>query len=340
MKFIRNYLFIILFAVVSFAQLKAQTINKINRVSFSVSNLNEALEFYTQTLPFQKDTLFILKGGKIQQLFNIQDTSLSLKVARLHLGDEQIELMEFHSVENQGRKIPADSRSNDLWFQHIAIVVSNMEKAYQILAENEVTHVSTSPQTLPAYLPAAAGISAFYFRDPDGHNLELIHFPKGKGNPKWQTYNNELFLGIDHTAIGIESTKTSLQLYKEVVGLNIAGNSENYGTEQEHLNQVFGARLKITGMKAANGIGLEFLDYIAPPGGRKYPADTKPTDLWYWQTTFEVTDINNLFQKLKDKKYSILSENIVEIGFLGLKGDLGFIARDPDGHFLLFIEKQ
>jgi catechol 2,3-dioxygenase-like lactoylglutathione lyase family enzyme len=337
MKILLRYSWIILIFVGSFLPLNAQTITEIKGVSFTVSDLKEALKFYTEVLPFQKDTVFILKGDNIQKLYSIQDTSLKVKVARLLLGEEHIELMEFHSENVEGRKIPADSRSNDLWFQHIAIVVSDMEKAYQILEENGVTHVSTSPQTLPDYLKAAAGISAFYFRDHDGHNLELIHFPQGKGNPKWQNSGDKIFLGIDHTAIGIESTKTSFQFYKDVLGLNIAGNSENYGTEQEHLNQVFGARLKITGLKAASGIGLEFLDYIAPPGGRPYPADTKPNDLWNWQTTVKVTGINGLFQKLKEQGYSMLSESIIELGSSGLGGNLGFIARDPDGHALLFI---
>jgi hypothetical protein len=35
------------------------------------------------------------------------------------------------------------------------------------------------------------------------------------------------------------------------------GESENYGTEQEHLNQVFGAHLRITAMRAMSGPGIE-----------------------------------------------------------------------------------
>jgi catechol 2,3-dioxygenase-like lactoylglutathione lyase family enzyme len=338
MKIFINYFWVLLFFTVSTFHLPAQTINEIKGVTITVSDITRALGFYTEVLPFEKDTTFTLQGENIQNLYNIQDASLKVKVARLHLGEEQIELMEFQSEKLVGRKIPADSRSNDLWFQHIAIVVSDMEKAYQILEESGVTHVSTSPQTLPDYLKAAAGISAFYFRDPDGHNLELIHFPQGKGNLKWQNHGGKLFLGIDHTAIGIESTKTSLQFYKDVLGLNIAGESVNYGTEQEHLNQVFGVRLKITGLTAASGIGLEFLDYIAPPGGRPYPADTKPNDLWYWQTTLKVSGINELYQKLKEQGYLMLPDNPVEIGISDQGGNMGFIAREPDGHYILFVE--
>ena len=67
--------------------------------------------------------------------------------------------------------------------------------------------------------PNAGGIEAYYFRDPDGHALELVHFPPGKGDPRWQQPNDNLFLGIDHTAIGIENTAASLQFYRDLLGL-------------------------------------------------------------------------------------------------------------------------
>src|SRR5437016_9593661 len=78
-----------------------------------------------------------------------------------------------------------------------------MDQAFEKLRALKVQFVSTGPQTLPASLPAAAGIKAFYFRDPDQRNLEIIYFPPGKGDPRWQEKTDKLFLGIDHTAIGI-----------------------------------------------------------------------------------------------------------------------------------------
>ncbi|MBW6489971.1 MAG: VOC family protein [Lentimicrobium sp.] len=334
MKLLAKYLWIGLLVLLTNTQLRSQSISAVNSVSITISNMDEAIEFYTRVLPFQKDTLLILKGKNVQQFFNIQDTSLTIEIARLHLGEEQIELMEFHSVTDTGRKIPTDSQSNDLWFQHIAIVVSDMDKAYQLLLDNDVTHVSTFPQTLPDYLSAAAGISAFYFRDPDGHNLELIHFPEGKGNPKWQNNGDKLFLGIDHTAIGIESTKASLKFYKDILGLDIAGESENYGSEQEHLNQVFGARLQITGLTAGSGIGLEFLDYIAPPGGRPYPADTKATDIWYWHTSLKVNDAEMMYNKILATDARLISTGIINFNSSETGIHQGFIISDPDGHAL------
>src|SRR5438552_15572028 len=98
-----------------------------------------------------------------------------------------------------------------------------MDKAYDRLRQHKVKHVSTAPQTLPAWNKGAAGIKAFYFRDPEDHVLEIIWFPPGKGDPKWQrnqadrllSYRQStisyqpstLFLGIDHTAIVVSDTE-------------------------------------------------------------------------------------------------------------------------------------
>jgi catechol 2,3-dioxygenase-like lactoylglutathione lyase family enzyme len=70
-----------------------------------------------------------------------------------------------------------------------------------------------------------------------------------------QDSDGKLFLGIDHTAIVVSNTENSLKFYRNLLGLRVAGQSENYGTEQEHLNNVFGARLLITGLKADKGPG-------------------------------------------------------------------------------------
>src|SRR5262249_3167113 len=151
------------------------------------------------------------------------------RIVRLQLGDETLELTQF--LNAPGRLIPRDSRSNDCWFQHIAIVTSDMEKAFDRLHAAHVGFASTGPQLLPSWNPNAGGISAFYFRDPDNHVLEVIHFPNGKGNPKWQAPTEKLFLGIDHTAIVVSNTDQSLAFYRDVLGMRVAGESDNYGIE-------------------------------------------------------------------------------------------------------------
>ncbi len=318
---------LLIIAILLQSLLFGQTAQEVARASITVSNLEQAVQFYEKILTFKKVGAYELNETLAKQLFDVKGV---IKVATLQLGDESIELMEF---KTKGRPIPADSKSNDLWFQHIAIVVRDMEAAYAQLRQAKVQFVSTAPQTLPTYLPAAAGISAFYFRDPDGHNLEIIHFPKGKGNEKWQQPTDRLFLGIDHTAIGIADTDKSAAFYQDLLGLKVAGNSENYGSEQEHLNQVFGAHLIITGLKAQQGFGVEFLDYLAPPGGRNYPADSKANDLWHWHTTIFVPNANTTLTKLTEKTGSAAFQHPI-FGKV-----LAFLLRDPDGHSVLVLTR-
>ena len=137
-----------------------------------------------------------------------------------------------------------------------------------------------APQLLPKTIPNAAGIRAFYFRDPDGHPLEILQFPPDKGDPKWQRANGRLFLGIDHTAIVVKNTEASLAFYRDVLGFRVAGESLNFGTEQEHLNNVAGARLHITGLRSGRGPGIEFLEYLAPTDGRPVSRRTSAPTIW------------------------------------------------------------
>ena len=312
--------------------LLSQSAIAVEKVTVTVNDLKVSVPFYENLLGFKKVRENTISGQALNRLVGIDNPKLTLNTVTLRLGEEEIELQEFVDEEHVNQ-IPIDSKSNDLWFQHIAIVVSDMEKAYKKLWEYGVTHVSTSPQELPEYITAAAGIKAFYFQDPDQHNLELIYFPKDKGNVKWQKSRDRLFLGIDHTAIGIGKTKKATFFYENIVGLKTMGHSENYGSEQEHLNQVFGARLWISGLQAKKGIGVEFLEYIAPPGGRTYPDTSRPTDIWHWHTTIKVAHIELIYKSLLEQNANFISNGIV-----ALEGKNQFMVRDVDGHALLITE--
>jgi hypothetical protein len=63
-------------------------------------------------------------------------------------------------------------------------------------------------------------------------------------------------IAIDHTAILVADTEASLRLHRDALGLTVAGESENYGPEQEWLNNVPGARLRITTLRFRRGVLL------------------------------------------------------------------------------------
>src|SRR5215831_3033266 len=227
----------------------APIVEQVGAVGMTVSDMDASVEFYSKILSFEKVSDVEVTGEDYERLEGV--FGLRMRVVRMRLGDEFIDLTEY--LAPKGRPLPVDSRSNDRWFQHIAIITSDMDKAYSLLRQHKVEHASTGPQRLPEWNKNAGGIQAFYFRDPDGHYLEILQFPKGKGDPKWQHSVGTLFLGIDHTAIVVRDTAESLEFYRDTLGLEVAGESENYDTEQEHLNNVFGARLRITAVRPGRG---------------------------------------------------------------------------------------
>lgn len=307
-------------------------ISHVEAVNITVGNLEQAKHFYTTVLPFQLEYEQAAHGEVVEGITGV--FGAHIKFAQLRLGRERLRLTQFIAPPG-GRPIPHDSRSNDLWFQHIAIVVSDMDAAYQQLAAAGVQHVSAIPQTLPDTIPAAAGIRAFYFRDADGHNLELIQYPADKGDPRWQD-DNELFLGIDHTAIAVSDTARSLVFYRKVLGLSVMGESENFGTEQAHLNVVKNARLRITGLQTNQaGMGVEFLQYLMPGPGRPMPEDSQANDLWHWETIMMTDDldaVHEIAQQLRltftEGSYPTVSEQHAAI-----------TLRDPDGHAVTIVQQ-
>jgi catechol 2,3-dioxygenase-like lactoylglutathione lyase family enzyme len=325
----------VLAASTSLAGAERARVTAVDSIGLTVSDLDRSVDFYSKVLHFRKVSEREFQGPEQEQLHGV--SGLRGRTARMQLGDEFLELTEFLSP--QGRPAPQDARSNDRWFQHVALIVSDMDRAYQWLRENKVRHVSPAPQRLPDWNRNAGGIRAFYFRDPDGHPLEILWFPEGKGHPKWHQASERLFLGIDHTAIVINSTEESLRFYRDVLGMRVAGESENYGPEQERLNNVFGARLRITALRAEAGPGVEFLEYLTPQGGRPYPVDEKPNDLVHWQTNLAGPGLEEAAQDLRRSKFAFISTGLVELRGSGAPKSKAVIVRDPDGHAIRIDER-
>jgi catechol 2,3-dioxygenase-like lactoylglutathione lyase family enzyme len=306
-------------------------------VGMTVSDLDRSLAFYEQVLDFRKEVEEEETGAPYEALTGV--FALRTRTARVRLGAECLELTEY--LGPKGRPFPSDARSNDRSFQHVAIVVADMDRAYARLRAAKVEYASSGPQRLPDWNPNAAGIRAFYFRDPDRHVLEVIWFPAGKGAPRWQDRpRGALFLGIDHTAIVVADTEASLRLYRDALGLAVAGESDNYGDEQAHLNGVEGAHLRITTLRGARGPGVELLQYLAPAGGHPFPADARPNDLIHWQTTVLVARLDEASRAALDAGARVASRGAAELtgSHLGLSRAL--LVTDPDGHALLLAEPR
>jgi catechol 2,3-dioxygenase-like lactoylglutathione lyase family enzyme len=317
------------------AQRRTALVEGVDAIGITVSDMDRAVNFYSNVLTFEKLSDKEVTGEDYEHLEGV--FGLRMRVVRMRLGDEFIELIEF--LAPKGRPIPVDSRSNDRWFQHIAIIVSDMDKAYGWLRQNKVEHASSGPQRLPDWNENAAGISAFYFKDPDQHPVEVLQFPADKGAAKWHRPTDKLFLGIDHTAIVVENTDASIAFYRDYLEMNVAGESENYGTEQEHLNNVFGAHLRITALRGLSGPGIELLEYLTPRDGRPFPSDERASDVVHRQTVLLTRGAESVAQRLRSQSVNFVSSGVIanQTGQLGFSKAL--LVRDPDGHAVEIEEK-
>ena len=308
-------------------------VGAVTSVGMTVSDMARAVRFYTEVLPFEQEYDVEVSGRPWEQLHGV--FGARARVVGLRLGDERLELTEY--LAPRGRPYPADTRGNDRWFQHVAVIVSDMARAYAGLRAHGVAHASTGPQRLPDWNPGAGGIEAFYFRDPDGHFLEILAFPPGKGEARWHR-KDRLYLGIDHTAITVGDTDASLAFYRDTLGLAVAGEGENYGVEQEHLNNVFGVRLRITTLRADSGAGVELLEYRAPRDGRPAPLDLRANDLAHWQVTMLARDVARLLRP--SRAFGLVSPDVTTVDTPALGFAAGLMVRDPDGHAVRVVEPR
>jgi catechol 2,3-dioxygenase-like lactoylglutathione lyase family enzyme len=240
---------------------RAFVAQRVLRISRVVADLRRAERFYGTALGFRTVARGPLDPGTLRAL-RVAHARSEQRIMRL--GADEIALVQFRPA---GAPASSERHSNDLGFQHLAIVVRDMPAAYaRLVATRGWAPISVAgPERLPA---ASGGVQCFKFRDPDGHALELIWFPRGSGRAVWhrQTARRPLFLGIDHTALAVTTTKASLGFYRGL-GLEVAYRSRNRGPAQSRLDRVASARLSVVGLRtqSAQGPGVELLAY-EPPG--------------------------------------------------------------------------
>lgn len=304
----------------------------------TVSDLDRATAFYEAALDFKRVTDRIIVNQDYAALTGVQANRV--RSVTLRLGEETIELEQ--PLGADGEPVAIEGRSQDLWFQHMAIVVSDMQRAYRQVTQHGARPVSAGPQTIPASNQAAAGIQAYKFRDPDGHPLELLAFPADKGAPKWHSAASGkagLFLGIDHSAITVSDTARSLAFYADLLGLIRVGGSLNQGLTQERLDAAPGAVVRITGLatQRKQGPGLEFLQYVAPTDGRAWPDGLSPLAALNTRTVFEVADVDALLPMLEARKVQLVSPRAVSL--LDTAYRKALIVLDPDGHPVMLVQR-
>jgi catechol 2,3-dioxygenase-like lactoylglutathione lyase family enzyme len=217
------------------------SVRKLSRIVLICRQAERLAEFYIRAFGF----VCVEDSPKIDPGFAelIGLAKGEARITSLRLGSQSVALAE---TQPPGRGYPGDVPGWDPLFQHFAIVVSDMTAAYANLrALHDWTAISTDgPQVLP---PSSGGVTAFKFRDPEGHPLEMLAFPPGATPARWTMGSANLCLGIDHSAISVADTSRSVAFYSRL-GLARAASSLNVGREQEKLDNIRGVIVEVTAM--------------------------------------------------------------------------------------------
>ena len=288
---------------------------RVARIDFTTADLARTRRFY-EALGFTAAAEPASVDRAELALLGVPD--IRAERLTMQLGAQPVSFLRF---DPPGRAYPESSTATDLWFQHIAIAVSDMAEAHaRAMAAGARPITNGGPQTLPAN---TGGVTAFKFRDPDGHPLELLFFPEGTGAAAWRARPVDTpFLGIDHTAVAVGDAG-SAQAFFEGLGLTAGAASHNRGIEQERLDDVAGDRCRVIPMRPPEAPPhVELLAYET--GSRRpLPEHTRADDIWATRVWIDVAAL-----PAGDPSQVVMLPS----------GRRAARRHDPDGHLVVLVE--
>ena len=271
--------------------------HRLLRIELTVTDLVQAQRFYGEALGFVSEGVSELEPAMAGLL-----GASSVRQVVLRRGEQTLVLQAF---QPHGNAYPAGTTACDQVFQHFAMPVADMAAAFARLSPFGVTAISSAgPQHLPQ---RSGGVTAFKFRDPDGHPLELIEFA------------NRATGGVDHSAIAVLDVERSIAFYRDQLGLTVSSRQVNTGLEQDQLDGLNNACVDVVALVPHQPTPhVELLAYRIPQG--QATAAARPGDIAATRLVFEVTGLPDPATVLAD-------------------GSRAALTRDPDGHWLLLLER-
>ena len=298
-------------------------VQRLSRIKMICSEPDHLADFYKAAFGFVQTADVTITDSAFGRLIDIPGAIA--QVITLRLGGQEIELA---GIQPPGRNYPRGVSGRSVLFQHFAIVVSDMVSAYARLSAHRgwKTISTDGPQSLPA---SSGGVTALKFRDPEGHPLELIAFPQDGTPAKWQSSSTAECVGIVHSAISVAVTERSVKFY-EGLGVRRTGGSLNLGPEQDKLDDIAGARVKVTAMAPA--LETPHVELLCYQGEFDRESAVPATnDIAATRLVMKVASEAALGRLCAQNAGTILSDPV-----RFEHGRLRAMLRDPDGHLLCF----
>ncbi len=303
-------------------------VTQLIRVSITVSDLTTASAFYRDWLGLEVGPEQALGDPAWNRLLGLGEGTTA-RSADVTVGQHVIRLVAFDAP---GASYPPRRASNDQWFEHVALVAGDIDTVWRKLEGGSPGVVTKGgPVLLP---PNTGGVTAFKFRDPEGHPLELIYFPPGVGAAIWHQTAGSGVIGYDHTAISVMDLDRSVAFYTGLLGFGIGGQSLNQGPEQDRLDGLEGCVVDVVALQPSVVATphVELLHYRTPPG-RTLTAPVKANDVASVRQVHAVDDLIGLVRRLEGADAPFVSPGVVTLK----GGGKAASVRDPDGHMIVLM---
>lgn len=146
-------------------------LNKVCHIGLTVSNLQNSIKFYEDTLGLNYIGKITMSGENTETLFNLKNcfARIGYLTCNENITGPSIELIEF--VNPKATNVKANL--NSISISEICFQVSNIDTIYENLLKKGVEFISP-PQYFDFTLDGFSKSKAVYFRDPDGIILELL----------------------------------------------------------------------------------------------------------------------------------------------------------------------
>jgi catechol 2,3-dioxygenase-like lactoylglutathione lyase family enzyme len=304
-------------------------VTQLIRISVTVADLGKTAAFYRDWLGLEVGPEQALGDPAWNSLLGLaQDTTA--RAADIAVGQKVVKLVAF---DPPGKPYPPERASNDQWFQHFSLVCGDIEAVWKRLEGGSPGVITKGdPVLLP---PNTGSVTAFKFRDPEGHPLELIFFPRGVGAPIWQETAGKGILGYDHTAVSVMDVERSVAFYTGLLGFHVGGRSLNHGPEQDRLDGLSGCEVDVVALQPTSVATphVELLHYRTPPG-RTLSAQIQANDVASARQIHRVDDLAAMVRRLEAEGVTFVSP-----GMVTLKNSRKAVSvRDPDGHMIVLMD--
>lgn len=144
-------------------------ITGIQHISYTVSDIDAARDFFTTTLGLPATPIRELSGERVEKMIGVPD--LHMRISNMVLPDNgNIELTEYISPKG----LQVDLTLGNTGLAHLALTVDDLQKTYEALCEKGI-HFVHAPLWAKDGALEGWGICRCY--GPDGITIELMEAP-------------------------------------------------------------------------------------------------------------------------------------------------------------------